>query len=259
MYSFRAGLLRRWPSWAAQIPDKSSAGLRILVPGYAQWYWRQRERALILFGSFAAGLGVGVFAWGTRTGMAVLGFAFLTHVVSVVDVLRQSAFPGFGRWMPVASASGGLALGVYAPALALAAMVAWPAVGGGQASTGYLVNCCAYRGAGPKRGDWVWARTSPWADPRVGRVVAGPGDGVEWSDHQLRVNGRALNPGRPFRSDGPPDTLAFNVPDGHVLVQPEAGLEPGTLSEGLVLVSNDQVKGRAWARLYPIWNRRLLH
>ena len=65
----------RYGSRRDVLPDgvtPGPAGLRILVPGYAQWSWRQRERALVFFGSFAAALLVGLFAWGTRTGAAVL-------------------------------------------------------------------------------------------------------------------------------------------------------------------------------------------
>src|SRR5436305_4037899 len=117
-----------------------SVGLRILIPGYPQWAWRQRERALVLFGSFAASLGAGVFAWGTRPSLVILAFAFGTHVVSAADAIRQAAFPGFGRWVPVVSASAGLGLGGYGPMLALAAVRAWPGFGGGSARDGYLIN-----------------------------------------------------------------------------------------------------------------------
>ena len=56
------------------------AGLRILIPGYAQWSWRQRERGLVFFGSFAAALAVGLFTWGTGASAAILMFAFVAHV-----------------------------------------------------------------------------------------------------------------------------------------------------------------------------------
>src|SRR5262245_13218377 len=87
----RPAILLGKPSATFAVPDQSPAGLGILIPGYAQWRWNQRERALVLFGSFAAALVVGAFAWGTATGAAVLAFAFAAHVVSVVDVFRQSA------------------------------------------------------------------------------------------------------------------------------------------------------------------------
>jgi len=254
----RTGIAPGRPTWTAQFTVKPSAGLRILIPGYAQWSWRQRERALVLFVSFAAALAVGLFAWGTRTGVAVLAFAFGTHVLSVVDVLKQSAFPGFGRWMPLASASGGLALGVYAPTLALATLVAWPVAGGGPLPDGYLVNFWAYRQSEPKRSDWVWVRPSPWSAPRVGRIVAGPGEMVEWSDKQLHVNGREISPAIPFRSAVTPDELSFVVPRGYLLINPTADAAQASPLDGLILVERSQVKGKAWAQVYPVWNRRLL-
>jgi hypothetical protein len=225
-----------------------------LVPGYAQWSWRQRERALIFSGSFVTALAVAAFTWGTWTGLALLAFAFGTHVVSTVDVVRQSAFPGFGRWMPVVSASGGLAIGVYGPALALATLLAWPAMQGGSSPDGYLVNCWSYRGGAPERGDWVWLRTSPWAEPRIGRVLAGPGAELEWSEGELHVAGAPVYSGTPLHSTLPPAELAYTVPEGHVLVGPEAG----SASERPILVPRDQVLGRAWARFYPVWERRFL-
>src|SRR5262245_6136862 len=106
---------RPGPATVRDLRSKSRAGILILIPGYAQWSWRQRERALVLFGSFAVSIAVGLFCWGTPTGLAILAFAFGAHVFSVADVVRQSAFPGFGRWAPWVSASGGLALGVYVP------------------------------------------------------------------------------------------------------------------------------------------------
>jgi hypothetical protein len=99
--------------------------------------------------------------------------------------------------MPVVSASGGLALGVYAPALMLATLVAWPGMQGGSALDGDLVNCWAYHDREPNRGDWVWLRTSPWGEPRVGRVVAGPGAELEWSGGELRLAGEPLRSGAP--------------------------------------------------------------
>ncbi len=237
---------------------KSPAGLKILIPGYVQWSWRQRERAAVLFGSFAVAVGVGAFGWGTRMGLAILAFAFGTHVVSVVDVVRQTAFPGFGRWMPVFSASGGLALGVYGPALVAASVLAWPAIDDREPKTeGYLVNCWAFRERLPNQGDWLWLRSSPGGLSRVGRVVAGAGQEVNWSKNQMKIDGSTRSLGSPFRSASPPQQLTFVVPEGHVLVDSDALSDRGS-SKGLVLVPREQIAGRAWARMYPLWERQLL-
>ena len=245
-------------SRAPAVPNQSSAGLRILIPGYPQWSWRQRERAIALFGSFAAALVVGAFAWGTPTGVAILFFAFGAHVLSVVDVVRQSAFPGFGRWMPLASASGGLALAVYAPALAFASLVAWPVPGQGVTANGYLVNRVAYRGAEPRRGDCVWLRADHRGDPRVGLVVATSGEEVQWNGKQLRIDGKTVPLEAVFPASLAPDELAFTIPEGHMLVSSDLSLVSGFSSDSLTMVARDHVKGRAWAQFYPLWNRRLL-
>jgi hypothetical protein len=196
-------------------------------------------------------------------GLLVLAFAYGTHVASTTDVVRQRAFPGFGRWVPMLSACGGLGLGLYAPALALATLVAWPGMGVGAARDGYLVNCWAYRHTAPQTGDWVWLRSSPWGEGegRLARIVAGPGQEVEWSDEQLRVAGRP-----PFAADHSwrprsfPGELVLTVPEGHTLVAPASpgSAEPISSATGPLLVPRRQILGRAWARLYPIRQRRFL-
>ncbi len=102
------------------------AGLGVLLPGYPQWRWRQRERALVLGGTFGSALAVGLFAWGTPLGLSLLGVAFFCHVASVADAMRQVAFPGFARGVPTLSTSLGLGLGCYGPLLVVATVVAWP-------------------------------------------------------------------------------------------------------------------------------------
>ena len=232
------------------------AGLRILVPGYPQWCWRQPERAGVLFGSFASALAVGVFAWGSRAGLAMLGLAFVAHVVSASDAIRQGAFPGFGRWVPPISAGFGLGLGCYTPALLMASVVAWPDLRDGAPGEGYLINRWAYRAAEPGPGDWVWYRT-PGGGFGLGRFVAGPGRSVEWSDDSMRVDGQRLS-WSPVPSDGPPVNLVMTVPDGQVLVALVDGTPGLSNSAGMALLPRTALVGRAWARIYPVWNRRLL-
>src|SRR5262245_26396818 len=89
-----------------------AAGLRVWGPRAALWGWGRGGGAAVLFGSFAAGVVSWGLAWGTARGLAMLGFAFLTHVASAVDVVRQSAFPGPGRWATLTGVSGGLGVGV---------------------------------------------------------------------------------------------------------------------------------------------------
>jgi hypothetical protein len=234
------------------------AGLRVLIPGYPQWCWRQSERAAVLFGTFASALGVGLFGWGTATGWAMLALAFAAHAASAADVIRQGAFPGFGRWVPTVTATAGLGLGCYVPALAMGAVLAWPSVRRDAPQEQYLVNRWAYRnGSEPQAGDWVW-----YARPRglgfgIGRLVAGPGAAVEWSGARLAVGGQPLG-WLPRTAGQAPEDLVLTVPDGCLLVAPLDPAPGEATSCGLVLVDRDHVVGRAWAKLYPVWSRRLL-
>lgn len=241
-------------------PPGWPAGARLLVPGLAQWGWRQPERALVLFGSFASALGAGLFAWGTWGGVLLLLFAFGTHVTSSADAIRQGAFPGFGRLVPWASASAGLGLGCYAPALLLATLLAWPGVRGGPSGDGYLINRWAYGRNAPTAGEWVWIDGEDGQAPWVARVLATPGQAVSWVEDRLRVAGRTTTPA--FGTGGGRlAELTFEVPEGHVLVAGEAtagGTPPGTPARELRLVARRAVVGRAWARLYPVWERGLL-
>ena len=239
--------------------ERRAPGARIIVPGYPQWAWSQYERGFVLFGSYAAALVVGIFAWGTATGMAVLAFAFVAHAVSVTDAIRQSAFPGFGRMVPGVTASAGLGAIGYVPALAVASVFAWPIAPEDRPREGYLVNRWAYQeGNDPRPGETIWLRAARGARPRVARVVAGPGQALEWKDGRLRVDDQEIE-SSPFRTPGTPGELSLTVPEGHVLVafeiDPKARLpKPG----GWEIVDRADVRGRAWARSYPIGRREIL-
>jgi hypothetical protein len=236
------------------------AGWKVLIPCYPQWRWGQRERALVLFGSFAASLFVGLFAWGTPASWVILAFAFGTHVLSVADVIRQSAFPGFGRWVPVVSASAGLGMGCYGPMLALGLICAWPDFGGETGAEGYLINRGAYWSTPPVCGDWAWARLPGRPTPQPVRVLAGPGQQVEWSESGLRVEGKGVAWAPPPAAWRPRE-LALVVPPGQVLValEPTAhGELPEATACGLALINQSQVGGRAWAKFAPLWERGLV-
>jgi hypothetical protein len=190
----------------------------------------------------------------------VLAFAYGTHVVSVTDVIRQQAFPGFGRWVPALSSGGGLGAGLYGPALVLATLGAWPAGSAGPARDGYLVNCGAFASVAPGHSDWVWLRTSPWGGSggRLGRVLAGPGQEMEWSDGQLRLGGKQQAVPQSWPPHGFPDDIVLSVPAGHVLVVPGTPGQGRAIEGSPVLVPCDEILGRAWARYYPVRQRQLL-
>jgi len=234
-------------------------GLRLMIPGYPQWVWLQHDRACFLFGTFAASLGVGIFAWGTTLGLVVLAFAFATHAFSAADAIRQYSFPGFGRVVPTFTASAGLGAICYGPALAAASVFAWPIALEDRPRDGYLVNRWAYRGGeDPRPGETIWLRQARGLRPRIARVIAGPNQRVEWSDDKLRVDDQEVQ-GSPFRLPGAPIELKWAVPDGHVLVSFGVDLaESRAMPGNWEVVDRADVQGKAWARSYPIRTRQLL-
>lgn len=236
----------------------TSIGPRLLIPGYPQWSWHQRERAAILFGSYVSALCVGVFAWGTFLGLGLLFFAFATHAFSAADAIRQYAFPGFGRLVPALSTSAGLGAFCYTPALALASVYAWPIALDERPREGYLVNRWAYRDERPSPGETVWLRPTRGARPKVARIVAGPGQRVEWSGDQFRVDDQVVEES-PFRIAGSPAGFQMIIPDGYVLVTFGADPSRGQgVPGGWEIIDQADIRGRAWARSYPVWDRRFL-
>ena len=93
-------------------------GLRLLVPGWPQFAWGQAERGWVLLGSFVVAAGAGVLAWGTWLSWCFFAFAFLAHVSSTTDALRQGSFPVYPRRTAVpmiAGLAGGPPLPAGAP------------------------------------------------------------------------------------------------------------------------------------------------
>lgn len=227
-------------------------GGRIVVPGWPQWSWGQRQRAAALLGTFGAAAGVGLFAWGSPMGLALLAVAFGMHVASAADALRQQAFPGFGPLVPWAWSSAALGGVAYAPAFGVALAVAWPVARPEAPQAGFLVNRWAFREAEPTPGAWLWC-DGP-GGPGVARALAGPGARVEWRGGRLDVDGAEIP--LPWTAGLAPDRLALEVPPDHVLVLTSP--RPGSPTPSWLLLHRDRILGRAWAQHAPLWDRRLL-
>lgn len=231
-------------------------GWRLLVPGATQWVWRQRSRALGLAIMFASSLTMGLFAWGSVLGCAFLLLAYLVHVTSMTDVLRQRAFPGFVRGVPVLST--GLALGVslYLPIAAVGWSFAWPGDRHGSPREQYLVDRGDYSRRQLQAGERVFFRRSDRRGFDLGRVIARAGDEVEWSDRQLLVNNRTAS-WQPQEPSQDLRLLQLQVPAGHCLVAIETRASEAD-STGWVLVPVNEIIGRPWAQSFPLHERRLL-
>jgi hypothetical protein len=241
-------------------PAKRSVaiGPRLLIPGYPQWTWNQKDRAMVLFGSFAAAILVSVLTWGSAVGLGILAFGFAAHVFSAVDAIRQNAFPSFGRLVPTLTTSAGLGTVVYGPALAMASVFAWPVSLDERPHEVYLVNRRAYREELPRAGETVWLSTKRAPRPKVGRVLAGPGQRIEWVAGEFRVDDQLLEE-KPLLESESPAELKLTIPEGHVLVVYPTDPRRGSgIPGGWEILSTRDVRGRAWARSFPIWERRML-
>lgn len=247
---------REWPPDPR--PFESPAGPRLLIPGWPQFSWGQRERGCVLLVSFVVALSAGILAWGTWLSWCFFTFAFLAHVTSTTDAIRQGSFPSYSPRAIVPLISVTLGLFLYLPALLTLAETAWPGLGPDRNGSVYLVNCWAYRGAAPGRGHWVWLRLPPTGRLHAARVVAVAGQEVEWTGHEWLVDGRVPRPLAPLHSSAWPQACRFHVPAHQVLIEPEQDETSAAAAGPLVLVGQDQIVGRAWAQYYPVWDRRLL-
>jgi len=239
-------------------PFDSPAGFKLLVPGWPQLSWEQRERAAVLMGSFILALLVGAWTWGTWVSSAFFGFAFLAQVTSTTDALRQSSFPAYSSRTSLVLVCASLGLLVYLPATLILSTLAWPGFAEQETRTGYAVNRWAYRHATPRRGDWIWAPLHSHGTPRAAQIVATGGQEVEWTGRSWRIDGLPCPLRGSLRLTAWPQTCRFHVPSDQLLVEPELHDASTSAIGPLVLVRSDAIVGRAWARLYPMWDRHLL-
>jgi hypothetical protein len=239
-------------------PFESTSGLRILVPGWAQFRWGQHQRGWVLGGTFALALLVGLWTWGTRLSLGFVALAFLTHVASATLGLKQNSFPSYSSRVSPFFLSGALAVFFYVPLFLMLSLIAWPGFEPDGNGIGYLVDRCAYRSATPRAGDWIWMSAPSLGQPRAARVVAVSGQEVAWTGSDWTVDGRVHSLVNPIRLPVWPQACRFTVGVDQVLVEPQ---DDGVSSPPLgpvVLVARNRILGRAWAQFYPIWERRLL-
>jgi hypothetical protein len=230
---------------------------RLLVPGAMQRRWGQRERASALGIMFGSGCAMSVFGWGTWAACVFILLALAVHVTSIADALRQRAFPEFAGGVPTFSTLLVVGTTVYVPLIALAWHLAWPAQRRGDPGEQYLVDRGAYAARDPAVGDRVCFQTGDDRGFDLGRVVAMPGDEVEWAEGQWRINGRRMErwnagPGSHVRA------LRIKVPESQWLVGVEDAEDDRRGGAGLMLVARGEIVGRPWAQSLPLRQRRLL-
>ena len=86
------------PPWHLdRMPHESPPRWNILVPGWVQFNWNQWERGLVLMVSFLSGIIAWLWTWGSWLSFGFVAFVFVTHITSIIDVLRQFSFPTYCR------------------------------------------------------------------------------------------------------------------------------------------------------------------
>ncbi len=233
-------------------------GLRILVPGWPQAYWGQNARALVFSGSFLASVLSAVLGWGSWEGWIGLLFAFFSHVASTADSISRCSFPRLRVSVAVGVTAVVLGTLIYAPGVFVASEVAWPGFESTNPARGYLVDYRAYRRSKPREGEWIWMQLPTHPLRYAAQVVALPGQTVEWTGREWKVDGQDRNVRFPAHLSGLPQPCSFTVPEDQLLVEPDSSTDEEEPAGMLVLIPDDLVIGRAWAQYYPVWERKLL-
>lgn len=229
------------------------------VPGWAQFRAGRRELGFLLISTYLSALLASALTWGTVLSSALLSAAFLTHAASFADAIVSTAFPGFRRGVVVVSVSIVLGVAVYLPAATVALRRGYPAWQSRPLMGGFLIDLDAYQGRSPERGHHVWLQTTDWRRPRLARVLATSGEEVLIRTGDVFVGGLPV-PGASLRNRRLVDSFELSVPKDHLLVAYQSGDDPElSLPANWELIPEGEVMGRAWARSYPIWNRRLLN
>jgi hypothetical protein len=191
-------------------------------------------------------------------GWLFLALASAVHIIASIDLLRQRAFPSFPRGTALAAASIVIGVVVYLPISAVLMLCALPTHSDSSGDVGYLVNRLAYLASPPAQGHWIWLTPDSPEVPRAGWVLAVAGQEVEWMGKRWLVDGKEVDNPPLDMFPRYPDGWRFRVPENHVVVGPDTYGAQKEAASPLIIVSRDQIVGRAWARYYPIWDRCLL-
>ena len=185
--------------------------LRLIVPGWAQFYLRRRGRGYVFMTAAGIALLFALVFVGTTLGNLALGMLFSMHSASVSDAVlapgsnvRESIFAG----LMVYAVLGGI---VYLPGIWLVTRITMPYVLQDRAPSPFLTDdvLLVRRFPGPKPGNVVvynrpdrrftlnpLGHEARYLDMRglgVDRILAGPGDHLVSSDGELLLNNKPVS------------------------------------------------------------------
>ena len=201
-------------------PYESPVGLMMMVPGWPQFAWGQRQRAWVLVGSFAVAMIVGLWTWGTWLGWGFFAFAFITQVTSVTDVLRQGSFPIYpSRTAPD--------FRIQHPGTVVLSSHYLRSPRDRQAR--FRAGWCwewlpcqllglSWRCVRPHEGQWIWMELPPpLGEQWAGRVVAVSGQEVEWNGAVVALMDSIVCCTPPRVLSAWPQPCRFKVPSNQIL------------------------------------------
>jgi hypothetical protein len=262
--------VRQYPAWRHIV--------RMVVPGWPQFYRGDRTRGWIFLGTFLTLGFLAVTALGTSLGSVLLGLAVAAHASSVLDIVIAETSQSRARIIYAIMCLAGVGLGVYWPLGTLAS--AWivplpivrdmpPFVHGDVVltSTGIytlrqpqpgdvvLYQVPASRVAGTYAGH---AANYQIQGERIDRIIAGPGQRVRIEAGKLLVDAQASEH-VPLNAAGMPGGLDLEAPPGYYVILPTTSLtrqmDPQRLNwQHTSLVPAGQILGRVYVRNWP-WYR----
>lgn len=243
--------------------------LRMVVPGWPQWYLGHKIRAALFFFGGLLCACLGILQIGEPAGSLWLGLGLACHMSSIVDIvfdvvdnlrsrawsfIRCAVFVGAVVYLPISWLTGR-----YFTPLIVRVPGLEPQV--------VLVNHRAYGVAGPAVGDVVlydlpaaslpggYHRNYLLQGERIDRVLATEGQHVEWQGDDLKVNGQPIA-WRPLLPVSP-QNLSLTVPPGQLLIAPSTIMRlvppesAGQVWQYMSLVNREYVQGNAYWRLRP--------
>jgi signal peptidase I len=251
----------------------------MIAPGLALLHAGERVRGWLYLGSAALCLFLALPLIGSVVGSLLLGLAFGIHVGSNVSFLRQAgcARHTMARWGLLVAA--GLLLGLYVPVGWLVSHYVSPitinlAAAPFQSGDVLLLNSRAFVGRLPQPGDVVLHRLAQiqyqiqnaglyviHEGEIIDRVLAGPGDRVEWNVDRLIVNGQPSD-WLPLNPQSLPRKFTWQVPLDSVFILPSTSAAinintPEEILRRIGIVPASSIVGRVYFQTYPLsrWGR----
>lgn len=276
--SFRESTRSVRLQWNIGLPETLPSAaliLRLVVPGWAQIYAGQQSLGRGLLFGYAFFILGAIVCFGSTASTFLLGMAFACHGMSVYDIFRRSASGIRDQVFRVLLSCGLLAALVYLPAQSFLTRFVDAVVIQENRASLLAGDVLLLRRTTPKIGSVVqyqiseavvngrletgYAANFRIEGARIDRVLAGPGQVIDWDGKRLSVDGQPttllpLNPlgaRLPFSHTVPADSWLIlpstDFMNGQFVVTPENWRMFST-------VRTDQIDGQIIWRSWP-WSR----